>query len=162
MHDTNMDSDFDVTTSIHSLTINNLGSTPFKKMLEILGPLVLTQVPEGDEVDQKRRLDFLLARTANLHAYLRFLWCHASAQRAAAVKVGLDSADDWAKKKEALYELANAVKLKYEAASRRITVQLESDGDDKPDRANYDARRDARDTRKAEKPAGTGTWGHLG
>jgi hypothetical protein len=154
----NLDSEFDQITTIESLTVNNLGETPFGKMLEILSPLVLVQIPENeDTITEKRRLDYLLARTANLHAYLRVLWCHATHQRARAVKAGLESADEWAKKKEALYELANAVKLKYESASRRITVAL--DDEDKPERAYYEGRRERRDNKAAPKSGG---WSNLG
>lgn len=152
-----MNSSFDRCSTIESLTVNNLGDTPFKKMLEILTPLVLSEVPEGEDTNSARRLDFLLARMANLHAYLRVLWCVATHERARAVKVGLPNADEWAKKKEALYELANAVKLKYEAVSRKVTVKLESEDEDKPERASYDARREQRDERTTKKSS----WGNL-
>lgn len=159
MHRVNMDSDFDRTAVVESLTINNLSTVSFKEMLDILEPLVLTEIPEGDF--DKKRLDFLLSRLANLHAYLWTLWCHATSERARLKKIDDVKAENMQKKKEALYALAGAVKLKYEAVSRKITVALE-DEDEPVDRADYEGRRARRDEVPARKAAPTsGGWGNI-
>jgi L-rhamnose isomerase len=137
-----MDAEFDEISTIKNLTVNNLSEISFKDMLAILEPLVLAKVPEGNSTDknaERQRLDYLLARLANLFAYLRYLWSSASYQRARFKYSDDAKADEMLKKKEALYELGNAVKLKYEAVSRRITVALD-DERDMPERANHTAR----------------------
>jgi hypothetical protein len=172
---TKINSDFDDQTIIESLTVNNLAEISYERMLEILTPYVLVQVPESTEtVQEQKRLDFLLARTANLHAYLRVLWSYASFQRATLKKSDPARAEEMQKKKETLYELANATKLKYEACSRKITVLMDGEGDSRvTDRVNYDSRRHAAEQRpgnsgqtqskpetKAATPR-TGGWGSV-
>jgi hypothetical protein len=162
MHRVNMDDSFDRLSVIESLTINNLEDIDFMEMLKILEPLVLVQVPENDSEENRRRLDYLLARTANLYAYLRVLWSAATNARAALKKGDAVAAEKMQKKKEALYEIGNAVKLKYEAVSRKITVALETE--DKPERANYEARRERRDEPVKAAPVvkKQGGWGNVG
>lgn len=131
---------------IENLSVNNLASTPFATMLQTIAPYVLVDIPEdASAVDMKKRLDFLLARTANLHAFLTYLAVFASEQRAVLKKSGsAEAAEDMLKKKEALYELASAVKLKYEACSRKITLAMSEEGDDKvSDRVDYSGRASA-------------------
>ncbi len=166
---TPIDTNFDQITDIPGLSVNNLREISFEDMLKILTPFVLVQIPEDSTtVDEKRRLDYLLARCANLHAYLRVLWSQATYLRAQFKRDTLnpDSAETMQKKKEVLYELANAMKLKYEAASRKITVALESEGDESvSDRVDYAGRRETRDARaeKVEtKPTVKGGWGSVG
>lgn len=125
-----MNNTLDDVAVIDNLTVNNLAEVPFAQMLTILAPYVLVDIPEdASNVDMKKRLDFLLARTANLHAYLTFLGVHASHQRAILKGKQPEAAEDMLKKKEALYELASATKLKYEACSRKITLAMSEDSE---------------------------------
>lgn len=132
------------TTTIENLTPTNLKETPFSKMLEILQPHVLIQVPENVDptnTTEMRRLDFLLARLANFHAYLQVLWAASTHERARLKRIDNDAAEDMQKKKETLYALAGATKLKYEAVSRRITVALSGE-EEQSDRVDYPGRRE--------------------
>lgn len=135
----NMDTDFDEVAVIANLSVKELRTVSFPEMLRLLGPLVTVKVPEGtqDNINEKKRLDYLLGRSANLYAYLRYLWAAASYERVRLMKIDTDAAEDMLKKKEALYELGSAVKLKYEAVSRMVTVALE---DELPDRADHQGR----------------------
>ncbi len=104
-------------------------------------PYVLVDVPESESDSTRKRNHYLLARTANLHAYLQLLAVHAAYERARLKAIGSAKADDMLKKKEALYELAGAVKLKYEAVSRQITLSMgEEDDRHVHDRPDYEAR----------------------
>lgn len=154
---------FDQITEIPELTVNNVGEIPFERMLAILTPYVLVQIPEDSEtVDEKRRLDFLLARTANLYAYLRVLWSQATYLRAEKRRDKDDEAESMQKKKEVLYELGNAMKLKYEAVSRKITVLMDGEGEEKvTPQVNYQGRAEAAQT-KREEPARLKGWGAVG
>ena len=145
-----MDSEFDEISTIKNLTVNNLADISFKDMLAILEPLVLVKIPEGAGTDknaERQRLDYLLARLANLFAYLRYLWSASSHLRSRYRHSDDNKADDMLKKKEALYELGSAVKLKYESVSRRITVALD-DERSTPERANHAARTERMDGKK--------------
>lgn len=147
-----INNDFDQSTIITNLTINNLAEVPFEKMLEILTPYVLVQIPEDTEsIQEKQRLDYLLARCANLYAYILALWGQSSYLRARYKTTGDSRSDDMQKKKETLYALAGAMKLKYEAASRKITVLLEDEDDSVVDRVNYESRRTTRNDRSDRK-----------
>lgn len=179
-----MDTILEDIADIPSLTVNNLKDISFSEMLKILTPFVLVQVPETDLdlTSVKKRYDFLLARLSNLYAFLQLLGVHASYERARLKAAESSKADDMLKKKEALFELAAAVKLKYEAVSRKITLALNEDEDDKtPDRVNYDTRRDTAAGRPYQSPAsqaasskpsdtgtaappsrGGGGWGNVG
>lgn len=150
--------DFDVQSVITNLPVSKLAEVSFMDMLNILSPLVLVQIPEN-VFDDKKKLDYLLARMANLYAYLRVLWSAASYERAKLRHVsGTDDAETMLKKKEALFELGNAVKLKYEAVSRKITVAL-SDEEETPERADYVGRRERVVNTPPEKRKSS--WDHL-
>lgn len=147
--------EFDTETIIENLTVNNIRDVSFKDMLSILGPLVLVQLPEDtDDLESKRRYDYLLARLANLYAYLRVLWAAASYERSRARRIDSDNAEEMQKKKEALFEIGNAVKLKYEAVSRKITLAL-NDEKETPERVDYEGRREQL---KKEPPKKRSTW----
>lgn len=150
-----MDAEFEQLATLKNLTIKNLNSVSIKEMLQILEPYVLAMVPEGtvsdDQLQQRKRLDYLLGRMANLHAYLRYLWAFASSERKRLKIIGSDAADDMLVKKEALYELANAVKLKYESVSRMVTINLKVD-EETPDRVDYEGRRAAQTPKSSKWP----------
>lgn len=156
-----MDGDLDDISVIDALTINNLETISFMDMLRILEPLILVAIPEGNMSDknaERQRLDYLLARLANLNAYLKHLWAAASYKRARLKHSDEAKSEDMLKKKEALYELSGAVKLKYEAVSRRITVALDEDRME-PERADHAGR----STRQATpKPQSSGGWRNVG
>lgn len=143
-HKMDNDGAFDTQTTIENLTVDNIKDVPFLEMLKILGPFVLVEVPENlddDDPTSKRKYDYLLARLSNVYAYLRVLWSAITYHRARMKHINADQAEEIQKKKEALFELGNAVKLKYEAVSRKITVAL-SDESDTPERPSYEARRE--------------------
>lgn len=162
----NMDSFADRISVIENLTIDTLREISFMQMLEILRPLVLVEVPENGDIESRARYDYLLARCANLNAYLRYLFAFASYERDRLRSINSPKANDMLKKKEALYELKEAMKAKYDAVSRKITLALE-DEEQVPDRASYTARREARDTKSnaAAKPTtaapSTGGWNRV-
>jgi hypothetical protein len=166
--DTEFDVAFEATAELKNLTAANLSKIPFMDMLKILEPLVLVEVPEVIlDGESKRRFDYLLARLANVHAYLQYLWSAATYERARLKAANASSAEDMAKKKEAIYALASAVKLKYEAVSRKITLVLDGEGDPKvverrsykaPGPSPYDA---SVDRRTANAPR-TGGWNSVG
>lgn len=163
--DTEFDKTFEPTAELKGFNLENLSKIPFMDMLKILQPLVLVEVPESFAHEtEKRRLDYLLARLANVHAYLRFMWAAATYERARLKRIGTDSAEDMAKKKEALYELGNAVKLKYEAVSRKITLELEGEGDPKVvERRSYSPPENTTNAAQtAFKKGGKGGWGNVG
>lgn len=142
MKQTTINTEFDNITHIQGLNINELKTVSFPKMLEILAPFVLVHLPEGtsENIDAKRRLDYLLGRCANMYAYLNTLGAYASYERARMKAMNDSGAEDMLKKKEALYELATAMKLKYEAVSRMLTVALKLDNET-PDQPDYEGRR---------------------
>ncbi len=153
------DGQFDTTAVVAQLPVSKLREIQFSEMLDILSPYVLVQVPENvdeNNLTEKRKYDYLLARMANLYAYLRVLWSFASNERAKMRHIDSAKAEDMLKKKEALFELGNAVKLKYEAVSRKITVAL-ADEEETPERPDYSARREQIGNRQTG-----GGWSNVG
>ncbi len=131
--------------TIEQVSTANLATISFIDMLNIYRPFVLVDIPEdASTIDMKKRLDYLLARCANLYAYFSFMGAFASYERARFKKIDDTKAEDMLKKKEALFELASAMKLKYEACSRKITLAVAEEGDSKVvDRVNYESRTSA-------------------
>lgn len=157
------DSDFDTVSAIKQLPVSQIGEIAFGEMLDILTPYVLVQVPENwdpKNPEDKRRYDYLLARLANLYAYLRVLWCAITYERAVLKRSNAEKAEIIQKKKEALYELGNAVKLKYEAVSRKITVALSED-ESLNDRVDYNSRREQVSNTPRTEPQRRNGWDHL-
>jgi hypothetical protein len=111
---------------IPNISINNVLTVPYTELLEAIGAIALEKLPEGGQNDPARlqEIDRLLARFANLHSYLVYLWAFVSHTTNSRKLMG-DSAGhlDAAKRKETLYEIAASVKLKQEAVSRMLTVQ---------------------------------------
>jgi hypothetical protein len=111
---------------IPNIDTKNVLTVPYADLLEAIGTLALEKLPEGGLNDPKRlqEIDRLLARFANLHSYLVYLWAFVS-NATNSRKVMGDSIGhlDAAKRKETLYEIAASVKLKQEAVSRMLTVQ---------------------------------------
>jgi hypothetical protein len=151
MSQIDMDNNLEQEAVIANLSLKDLNGISFMEMLDILRPFVLIQVPEDAEsVNARRRYDFLLGRLANSVAYVRYLFAYASYMRDRWKKAGDPRADDMLKKKEALYEIKEGIERKYEAVSRKITLALEDEDQSVVDRANYDGRRAARDSRSTQ------------
>lgn len=111
---------------IPNIDTKNVLTVPYHELLESIGQLALEKLPDGGLNDPNRlqEIDRLLARFANLHTYLVYLWAFVSNTTNSRKLMG-DSAGhlDAAKRKETLYEIASSVKLKQEAVSRMLTVQ---------------------------------------
>ena len=148
------------------VSVNNLTQISFENMMKGLSPFVLEPLPEGGAGDPVvlAKIDRQLGRLANLYAYLVYLWAHASSETNKYKLRGADAEYHvMMRKKEALYELSRAVKLKWEAASRMITVQQEQDEEETFERANYPARSaraiQRKERKDAQKPGGG--WSHV-
>lgn len=99
---------------------------PFKELLESIGTIALEKLPEGgyNDPDRLQQIDKMLGRFANYYAYLMYLWAHVSNATNTRKLMGDTTGHlDAAKRKETLYELAQAIKMKHESASRMLTVQ---------------------------------------
>lgn len=110
-----------------SVNTTNVMSMPFLEFLEALGTIALEKLPEGgiNDPDRLTQIDKMLGRFANYYAYLMYLWAFTS-NMTNSRKLMQDKGPahlDAAKRKETLYEIAQAVKMKHEATSRMLTVQ---------------------------------------
>ncbi len=121
------------------LTVNNLESVTFEYFLQSLEPALLEKIPEGgDSPEALKKIDEQLGRFANVHAYLIYLFAAASystSKHARIDKKGQDYAN-MVRKKDALYEFADAIELKWKACSRMLTKAMGSE-----DEVPYDRRR---------------------
>lgn len=138
--------------TVSSVTVNNIAEIGYQKMLEGIMPLVLIEVPEGTNGGDPAVmtiLDGLMGKYANIYAYLITLFAAAAG---AAERYRIMDADDKQKdcirKKDALWELSRAVKLKYQACSRMLTKHIEDD-EDLPERADVRGRAMAAEHRRA-------------
>lgn len=129
------------------LNTSNIMDMSFNAMLKELEPIALKPIPSGNlnDPDMMMKLDELLSEFANNHALVIYLWAYVSAKTNAYKLTG--SSNEWsiaAKKKEALYSIASALKLKWDAVSRKITVRVETNYGEGKDKRNYDKPRDWR------------------
>lgn len=144
---------------IPAVSILVLDDMPFDDMLEKLAPYLLEEIPEGTidgNPDRMMEIDRLIGRFANLYAYVAFLYAY-TANRAHHYKAE-GFIDEWhamVRKKDALYEFRGAIKLKWQACSRMVTVNLD---DDPADRIDYEARREY--SNKPTPATNTG-WNHV-
>jgi hypothetical protein len=110
---------------IEGVTIQNIKSMKFDEMLEKIGDIALERLPEGSRgsASALANIDVALGRFANLYSYLIHLWAYLSNE---AEKQALMAKDEnWKmllRKKDAVYEIAQAVKGKRESASRMLAV----------------------------------------
>jgi len=112
---------------IPSVTVKNVTKMKFSEMLTLLKPYVLEFIPEGILGDQDAygEIERLLGRFANIYAYLMYLYSHVANETNRA-KHADDTVrkDMLTQKKNALFELARAVRYKHEACSRMLTAAL--------------------------------------
>jgi hypothetical protein len=146
---------------VPALTVDNLRSVSFSDMLAALRPLVLEEVPEDalNDPEVLTDLDRLMGRFANLYSLLIDL--HAAALDWASRFKLVDNDAEYQvmmKKKDALWELSRAVKLKYEACSRKLTLHIEAEERDTQP-ANYPARQERAKGRGKPKPIRG--WGNV-
>lgn len=124
---------------IPNVTVNNLVDMSFMDMLDGISPYVLEEVPEVSNKKDLEKIDKLLARFANLYAYLLHLYSFV-AYEARKAKAS-DLTHEWkelVRKKEALHELASGVKMKWKACSRLVTFHLKDN--EVFDRVDYENR----------------------
>lgn len=152
--------------SAPDINVNNIRSCTFADLMAMLQSHTLVLVPNGTrEEGAMEKIDYLLGYFANTYTHLMVLWAQASHDTNRAKAISSEEHAQMNKKKEALYEVAQAVKLKHAAVSRMLTVKVETDGDkifDSPDlagRADRAAARTASPTKPAPKQNG---WGGLG
>lgn len=124
-----------------TLDTKNIMQLSFNAMLRELEPMALEPIPSGrlNDPDMMMKLDELLSSFANNYAYLIHLWAFVSAKTNEYKMIG--STNEWsiaAKKKEALYGIAAAIKLKWDAVSRKITVRVETNYGEGKDKRKYD------------------------
>jgi len=124
---------------IKSVTTINLEAMSFDDMLAALAPYLLEEVPEGTAGMDK--VDPLIGRFANVYAYLSYLWAFAQAV-AGEHKQAKRTAeyDDMMRKRDALYRFLRAVELKWQAASRMVTVAIAID-EDPHEQISYQSRK---------------------
>lgn len=130
-----------------NLDTKNVMRVSFNEMLRMLEPMALEPIPSGklNDPDMMMKLDELLSTFANNHAYLIYLWAFVSAKTNEYKLVGNTAEHSIAtKKKEALYGIASAVKLKWDAVSRKITVRVETNYGEGRDKRKYDKPEDWR------------------
>lgn len=127
-----------------AVTTDNLRDMPFMEMLNSLEPFVLEDIPEGiqdDPTGKGEEVDTLLGRFANLYSYLMYLYSFASYE-SDRVKLIEGQSAQWktmVRKKDALFELAKAVRMKWKACSRMLTGLIKSE-EEVFDRVDYQAR----------------------
>lgn len=129
---------------IPAVTVKNVSDMPFKKLLKSLRPYVSEQVPEGvlGDVDAYQKVEEQLGRFANLYAYMIELYAFVSHNVRVAKRSGDKKlADELTGKRDAIYELARAVKYKYDACSRMLTAVLGFDEKDTHDSVNVESRK---------------------
>lgn len=130
---------------IKKVNQKNIVDISFKDMMEGLEPYVLEELPEGaiGDADALQQIDEMIGRLANLYAYMMSLWARV-ADHANTLKL-LDAQSEYTimmRKRDALYELARAVRYKHEAASRMLTAHQELEGSNVPfDRADHEGRK---------------------
>lgn len=113
---------------IAGLTLKNLEDVTFDDFQELLAPYLLEEIPEGTldgNPDRMLQIDRLIGRLANIHAYLAYLYGYAAARAQILKSEGRTA--EWGamlRKKDALYEYRGAVKLKWNACSRMVTINL--------------------------------------
>lgn len=112
-----------------SVTLHNLGKLSFDEMLAAVSPFLREKIPEGTGKNNENlpEIDRHLGRLPNIYAWLMELWAHASNQSSFWLRSeGKTSAKygDWVRKKDTLYELANAISLKWKGCSRMVSVAL--------------------------------------
>ena len=149
------------TDHIPAVTIRNVARLPFRRMLEGLEPYVLERVPEGlgMDTDAIQETDRLIGRFSNLYAYLMYLFSFIANEALLAKSLGDDDLySSLVRKKEALYELARAVRYKHEACSRMITIAFNQAEEAMPfDRVDTKAREEA-----AARTRTQHRWGNVG
>ena len=121
---------------IEEVTIHNVTTIKFDKLLEHIGEIALELLPEGGLNDSNRlhQIDVSLGRFANLYSYLIHLYAFVSYQAERQANISKDGIwKDLLRRKDALYEIAQAVKGKRESASRMLGV-YEKNNEFIPDR----------------------------
>lgn len=112
---------------IPTVTVRNVVGMTFKDMLEALHPYVLEEVPEGilQDADAYQEIERLIGRFSNMYSYLIYLYAHLANQVNVAKRKGnTDKKDRLIRKRDAIYELARAIRYKHEACSRMLTAAL--------------------------------------
>lgn len=112
---------------IPTVTIKNVTGMGFKKMLLALKPYTQEHIPEGilGDPDAYIEIERLIGRTANIYAYMVYLQAYVANQVNVAKRAGdIEKKESLIRKRDALYELARAVKYKHSACSRMLTAAL--------------------------------------
>lgn len=146
---------------IPDVTAENVSEIPFNEMMRGLRSYVLEEVPEGTNADPEvlQDIDRLIGRFANLYSYLIYLYA-VVANEANRLKL-IDAGESYklmVRKKDALYELARAVRYKHQACSRMLTAYQEEESPSHPpfDRADYQGREKRQKERRQVKG-----WNHV-
>lgn len=160
--------------NVHNkITRENVMKVKFNELLDELWRLGGEQIPEGPNTDPEimKQLDQQLAYFANMHAWITILWAYVSNETSKRKLVGAEAElqQDALKKKEALYEFASSLKLKWEAVSRRITVWQQLN-EHNPDQRIYGRGGVASPAEPVSRPAvpdtqprkSSGGWGKIG
>lgn len=118
--------------------MNNICSVSFPDMLAAVSAFSLERVPEGNTPQDLTLIDQQLARFANQYAYLIHLFAQVAYEVVRLKRLDPEAAEAMIKKKDALYEIAKAVKLKWQACSRRLTKSMGDDEEELPyEHRNY-------------------------
>lgn len=136
---------------IPKVTIDNVTKMPFKKMLLALQPYTQEHVPEGvlHDPDAYTEIERLIGRLANIYAYLIHLYAYVANQVNVSKRKGdSERREKLTRKKDALYELARAVRYKHEACSRMLTAALNYNEKQVFERPDGKAREETAETRR--------------
>lgn len=145
---------------IPAVTTRNVLEMPFDDFLEALRPYLLERVPEGvlgQPSDVMMEVDRLIGRFANVYAYLSVLLAYVWAKAREVKSTDKAEFERRMAKKEALYRFCRSVELKWQASSRQVTVETESELDF--ERPAYGARSERSREHKPQAAGRTKGWG---
>lgn len=141
-------------------TLHNLERLDLISLLEMLEPYLLEDIPEGvlaaSEGDL-HEIDRQIGRLANTFSYVSSLYAYSCALvRNAKRESRTDDWHDAVAKKDALDKLRSALKLKWQACSRMVTVETEVDLFERPAYEKREAR-----VRERESKGHMKGWGNV-
>lgn len=136
---------------IPNVTIDNVTTLSFTDMLIALKPYTQERIPEGVSHSAEAYTDIeqMIGRFANVYSYLIYLYAYvANSVNIAKRKGDTERKEALTRKKDALYELARAVRYKHEACSRMLTAALNYNESQVFERPDGKAREKQAETRR--------------